>query len=218
MLDKLVPGGFNHHEQSLRVADLLADNGKGLNLTLWTRDGILKHSKGLGPVFAPDPERHPGTGEGMTVRVSDIVAYLAHDMDDAMEAGILTVREIPVRILRVFGDSPESRENAMLRDLVENTEITPEGLKFSFSPGMEENMETLREFLLAKVYRDSAIMSDMTEGAMAVKRIYERIMADDELFETLPLRHLASDRAEAVKDFIAGMTDNFCFDYLEKLR
>jgi dGTPase len=216
MLNSLLPGGFKHPEQSLRVVDYLADNGKGLNLTMETRDGIAKHSKGLGPIFPKNKENLPKTYEGLVVRVSDIIAYLAHDMDDAIEAGILTIMDIPLRILQVFGTSPESRENAMVLDLIKNSKITPKALILSFSQEMEDHMEYLRMFLLNKVYRGDDITRDMTEGAAIVKRIYEKLMTDDALFEKLPLQHLADTRADACRDFIAGMTDNFAYNFAEK--
>jgi dGTPase len=213
-LNGLFPGGFSHNEQSLRVVDLLADNGKGLNLTLETRDGIVKHSKGQGPIFPEDKESLPKTLEGLVVRVSDIIAYLAHDFDDAEEAGILKPKDIPIRILRVFGESGGSRENAILKDLITHSlNDEKKGLILSFSPEMEEDMEYLREFLFKKVYRDESLMKLMDRGAAIVRAIYLSLMENDSLYEKLPLAHLAETREEAARDFIAGMTDRFAINY-----
>jgi dGTPase len=216
-LDSVVPGGFRHQAQSLRIVDLLAWGGKGLNLTDDVRDAILKHSKGLGPVFARGRER-PATFEGQAVRVADIIAYLAHDMDDAIEAGLLKISDIPVSILAAFGESPESREDAMVNDLLDSTRVLADGPRFAFSPSMEESMESLRSFMLEKVYRCPEIASEMAAGAETVRAIYGAVTTDASLFEEIPLKHLSRTREEAAKDFIAGMTDRFAIKFLERVR
>jgi dGTPase len=216
-LDALVPGGFSHQAQSLRIVDLLANGGTGLNLTLPVRDGILKHSKGLGPVFAKG-DSSPSTFEGQAVRVSDIIAYLAHDLDDALEAGLLRPGEIPVAILAVFGDSHESRENAMVKDLLASTAVSRDGPRFSFSPAMEAGMAALRSFMLEKVYRCPAVTREMAEGAEALRTIYLALTTDSELAEAIPLKHLSRTREEAARDFIAGMTDRFALRYAQTVR
>jgi dGTPase len=217
VLNSLVPGGFTHQAQSLRIVDSLAWGGRGLNLTCQTRDGILKHSKGLGPIFAKGGDS-PLTFEGQAVRAADIIAYLAHDMDDALEAGLLRGRDIPVSLLRVFGDSPESRENAMVRDLLESTRITAAGPRFAFSPGMDRSMASLRDFMLEKVYRCPAVAAEMAEGAETLRSIYLAITADAQLADELPLKHLSRTREEAARDFIAGMTDRFAIRFLERIK
>jgi dGTPase len=216
-LNALVPGGFSHQAQSLRIVDLLAWGGRGLNLTHDVRDAIAKHSKGLGPVFARGPES-PATFEGQAVRVADIIAYLAHDMDDAVEAGLLKISDIPVSILAAFGESPESREDAMVKDLLASTSVLRNGPRFAFSKSMEENMESLRAFMLEKVYRCPEIAGEMERGAETVKAIYIAVTTDTSLAEEIPLKHLSQTREEAAKDFIAGMTDRFAIRFLEKIR
>jgi dGTPase len=216
-LDSLVPGGFSHQAQSLRIVDVLAWGGKGLNLTDDVRDGILKHSKGRGPVFVRGRDG-PSTLEGQAVRVSDIIAYLAHDMDDALEAGLLKTSDIPVSLLSAFGDTSESRENAMVRDLLINTGVPGTGPAFAFSRPMERDMEKLRAFMDEKVYRCPAIASEMAEGAETVRNIFMSLITDPELAEGLPLKHLSRTREEAARDFIAGMTDRFALKYWESIR
>jgi dGTPase len=216
-LNAVVPGGFSHQAQSLRIVDVLAWGGRGLNLTRDVRDGIVKHSKGLGPVFARGADS-PATFEGQAVRVADIIAYLAHDMDDALEAGFLSISDIPVDILAAFGDSSESRENAMVKDLLRSTRMLPTGPGFAFSTSMEASMASLRSFMMEKVYRSPSIAREMDEGAAAVRAIYASLMADAELAEEIPLKHLPRTREEAARDFIAGMTDRFALKFLEKIR
>lgn len=216
MLNSLAQEGFSHQAQSLRVVDTLADGGKGLNLTLECRDGILKHSKGLGPVL-PKAKDLPISLEGLVVRISDIIAYLAHDMDDALEAGILSQKDIPIKVLKIFGETPQSRENAMVTDLLANSSPQDNTLKLAFSPLMDEHMEYLRAFLNEKVYRNKAILEDMEKGAQVIKEIYLAIMDSSELYGKLPLSQLASSRSQAACDFISGMTDRFAIDFLKEI-
>jgi dGTPase len=217
VLNSLVPGGFSHQIQSLRVVDTLSAGGKGLNLTLEVRDGIVKHSKGQGPIFVQAPVG-PSTLEGMVVRVADIIAYLAHDMDDAMEAGILTLEDIPLDILQTFGESSESRKDAMMRDLLDSSKINGTTLTLAFSKAMEEDMASLRDFMYHKVYRSQEVNSQMEKGAKVIKTIHRALMEDDSLYEKLPQRDLADNRAMAVCDFISGMTDRYAVSYAEKIK
>ncbi|MDR2199573.1 MAG: deoxyguanosinetriphosphate triphosphohydrolase [Deltaproteobacteria bacterium] len=215
-LNSLCPGGFAHQLQSLRVVDVLANDGRGLNLTLDSRDGILKHSKGRGPIFV-DPPEGPLSFEGMVTRVSDIIAYLAHDMDDAEEAGILNRGDIPREILDNFGDNAESRKDAIIRDLLAGCFEREGKPVLAFSRKMEEDMSSLREFMFTKVYRDPKVIAQMDEGRRIVTLIYRSIMKSDELYRELPLRSLAENRSEAARDFISGMTDRFAVNYARDL-
>ncbi|MDR2340177.1 MAG: deoxyguanosinetriphosphate triphosphohydrolase [Deltaproteobacteria bacterium] len=216
VLNSLCKGGFSHQDQSLRVADTLADNGAGLNLTQEVRDAIAKHSKGQGPIFVGAP-RGPATLEGMVVRVADIVAYLSHDMEDAMEAGILCVGDIPLEILEAFGESSETRKEAIVTDLLENTRERDGTLALAFSKGMERDMGKLRDFMYRAVYRNPKVDGQMEKGAKTIKAIYKAIMEDDGLYQGLPLRRLADNRSEAARDFIAGMTDRYALNFAKGL-
>src|SRR5512136_2465368 len=95
MLNQVVPGGFNHSDQSLRVVDLLEKDGNGLNLTYEVRDGILRHSKGRGEILPQDAEERSCTLEGQVVRVADVIAYINHDIDDAIRAGVISMEDVP---------------------------------------------------------------------------------------------------------------------------
>jgi dGTPase len=216
VLAQLSPGGFSHQTQSLRIVDTLANNGTGLNLTLEVRDGIARHSKGQGPIFV-GPPKGPFTLEGMVVRVSDIIAYLAHDMDDAVEAKILRPLDIPLGILEAFGESAESRREALVQDLLHNTREINGTLSLSFSQGMQEDMAILRDFMFKKVYRDPRVNEQMEKGGAVIRKIHAAIMKDDGLFRELPLRVLADSRHEAARDFISGMTDRYAISYAQNL-
>src|SRR6188474_750108 len=122
VLSSLVPGGFNHYEQSLRIVDVLENNHQGLNLTWEVRDGIARHSKGKHgmPVGAP-PEHRASTIEGQIARVADIVAYVNHDIDDAVRAGILKDGDLPSDAVAVLGTTSSQRINTMVTDVVTRT-------------------------------------------------------------------------------------------------
>src|SRR5687767_11268156 len=122
VIDRLMPGGFNHYEQSLRIVDVLENDGQGLNLTWEVRDGIARHSKGRsGAPVGADPEHRAGTVEGQVARVADIIAYVNHDIDDATRAGILTSGALPAAAVRVLGTTSSQRIGRMVTDVVVQT-------------------------------------------------------------------------------------------------
>src|SRR5438874_3931199 len=122
VIDRLVPGGFSHYEQSLRIVDLLENGRQGLNLTWEVRDGIARHSKGKHgmPVGAP-PEHRASTLEGQIARVADIIAYVNHDIDDAVRAEILDEAELPAHAVGPLGTTASQRINTMVTDVVVST-------------------------------------------------------------------------------------------------
>src|SRR5262249_34744430 len=122
VLSALVPGGFEHYEQSLRIVDVLESDGRGLNLTWEVRNGIAKHSKGKhGLPVGADPEHRSATIEGQIARVADIIAYVNHDIDDAIRAGILRLEDLPAAPVEVLGRTPSERINQMVTDVVLET-------------------------------------------------------------------------------------------------
>jgi dGTPase len=216
ILNKLNPCGFKHQEQSLRVVDFLAGSGKGLNLTLEVRNGISKHSKGQGPVFVFGSDS-PATLEGKLVRAADLIAYLAHDLDDAIEANLITTSSIPQNLWDFFGPRASTRIKVMVTDLLTNTTHTQEGLSIRFSPAMEEAMTELRSFLNKNVYRHPHLNRQLNFGQSVISLIFSALMEDEELYLSLPLRNLAKDRYQAVSDFISGMTDRYAFNFAQNL-
>src|SRR5215831_13330652 len=122
VLDELVPGGFNHYEQSLRVVDVLENDGRGLNLTWEVRDGIAKHSKGKGgaPVSV-EPSKRASTLEGQIARVADLVAYVNHDIDDSVRAGLLKPDDLPHNLVDTLGSSASTRIGTLVKDVVTET-------------------------------------------------------------------------------------------------
>lgn len=141
-LDRLMPEGFRHNEQSRRCVEALENDGNGLNLTWEVRDGILCHSG----------KQFPATLEGQCVRRADRIAYLNHDLDDALRAGVLQPFELPADCLKVLGQTHGERINTMICDIVACSADKP---KLTMSPLVQETMDGLREFMFARVYRTS---------------------------------------------------------------
>jgi dGTPase len=216
ILNQLNPNGFRHQEQSLRIVDFLAGGGKGLNLTNEVRNGIGKHSKGLGPIFVTGSDG-PSTFEGQLVRAADIIAYLAHDLDDAIETGLISSSIVPEDLSDFFGPRASTRIRVMVTDLLTNTARCEEGLTIGFSKAMEEAMNNLRAFLNQNVYCHPRLNLQLNFGQSVISLIYSTLMADEALYLTLPLRDLAEDRSEAVCDFISGMTDRYAFNFAKSL-
>src|SRR5437660_5013907 len=155
VIDKLMPGGFNHYEQSLRIVDLLENDGKGLNLTWEVRDGIAKHSKGKSgaPVGMADALR-AGTIEGQIMRVADLIAYVNHDIDDATRAGLLKPTDLPEDPIRVLGATSSARISSLVKDVV--TETLAGGLtEIRMSTRILEAVLGLRSFLFDAVYENT---------------------------------------------------------------
>ena len=219
VLDQIYPQGFTHPVQSLRVVDILEKDGEGLNLTIEVRDGILKHSKGKGDIMASDPDRQAFTYEGRIVRVSDIIAYIAHDVDDALRGEVIREEDIPEECRRVLGQRTSSRINTMVRDLLENTAVREDGLDLSFSREVGEAMLGLRHFLYDFVYDVDFVHGDFIRSSKLLRELYQCFMSEDKLYtaEIGPMPEDSSGRARSVCDFIAGMTDRYALELYNRI-
>jgi dGTPase len=207
ILNQLLKDGFRHYLQSLRVVDVLERNGQGLNLTWEVRDGILKHSKGMGPIFSPNPDRIPATLEGQIVRVSDIIAYVNHDLDDAVRSGLILPAEVPQSALEVLGESHSCRINSLVTDVIGTSEQN--GLEMiRMSDERLEAMMALRAFLNDRVYRHPGTQIEFQKARKILTDLYEYLLQNPDRF--LPVEMLARDPIERVAaDFLAGMTDTY---------
>jgi len=218
VLDQIVPGGFVHNQQSLRVVDLLEKNGKGLNLTLEVRDGIVKHSKGKGDILPKDLSEKAITLEGQVVRVADIIAYISHDLDDAIRGEVISTQDIPAFCLKVLGDRSSKRINTMVQDLVFHSPNDPsQGL--SIGEGVLQAMVELREFLYDRVYDLGRIHDDFIKARKVISELYQVFISDPGLLDAylgLPASPLKAD-PQKVTDFIAGMTDRYALNIYEKI-
>ncbi len=217
ILNEICPGGFHHAAQSLRVVDILEKDGKGLNLTHEVRDGILKHSKGKGDVIPEDPEHLAGTYEGRLVRMADIIAYVNHDLDDAMRAGLIAPHDLPKDCLKRLGDSHSKRIDSMVRDILEQAQKS-EPLKIGLSESGLEATVKLRDFLYERVYDLSQVHNDFNKAAKIIRELYAYFLEKkDEFRKEIGQAFVHEDVERAITDFIAGMTDRYAFKLYEKI-
>ncbi|MGI9020486.1 MAG: deoxyguanosinetriphosphate triphosphohydrolase [Solirubrobacterales bacterium] len=193
--------GFKHNEHSLRVVDVLERDGLGLNLTEAVRDGILRHT---------GPEQ-PATLEGRVVRLVDRVAYINHDIDDAIRAGILLPTDLPEDEIRLLGPSGAERIDTLVRDLVSVSREAGD-VKQSEEVGMA--MLRLRKFMFDRVYLGSEARSEHERVRRTLTGLFEHYLAHP---EDVPDGAPGADRLQAITDWIAGMTDRFCIATFRRL-
>ncbi len=216
-LNEILPGGFNHSDQSLRVVDLLEKDGRGLNLTFEVRDGILKHTKGKGEILCQDPTSMASTLEGQVVRLADIIAYINHDIDDAIRGEVISLNDIPEDCIRRLGDTHSKRINTMVNDIVSET-LQAGGGRLSISEEILSAMWDLREFLWERVYENETVHADFHKAAKILRELYQYFMEKPNHLLTLIERQTLYDSLErCISDFLAGMTDRYAFNLYEKL-
>jgi dGTPase len=216
ILREIHPGGFDHYKQSLRVVDFLERGGQGLNLTHEVRNGIVKHSKGKGLII---PERRSDlaeTLEGQVVRVSDLIAYVNHDLDDALRAEVIKESHIPKKVFKILGDTHARRIDAMVKDFIyASTSTDLERMKMG--DDVSEAAYELRDFLYANVYESPVIRSEFKKAKKILKDLYEYCLDHiEEVFRDIPAEKKLN-RHRMVCDFIAGMTDSFALMTYEKI-
>ncbi len=215
ILNEIVPGGFRHFEQSLRVVEKLEKDGKGLNLTWEVRDGILKHSKGSGSVFSKHERGKPATLEAQVVRVSDIIAYVNHDLDDAVRSGLIGAEDIPKDTTGTLGNSHSLRINTLVQDVIYSS-LANDLETISMTPGILQTMLDLRGFLYKTVYAMSIPRSELWKAKKMLSDIYHYVLEHPEPFIAKSRR--GEDSVErAAADFVAGMTDRFAINLYRQL-
>ena len=217
VLRGLIPGGFNHYEQSLRVVDVLEQDGRGLNLTWEVRDGIAKHSKGKeGAPVGADPARRSATLEGQTARVADIIAYVNHDIDDAVRAGILDAAALPAAAVAALGTSSSERIGRMVADVVEQTLAAGDTPEIRMSEAVLRATLDLRAFLFDAVYENDVATAEFKKAWGILDGLWEKIREQPDRF--LDLRTVERDGVDvAARDFLAGMTDRYAISLFEEL-
>jgi dGTPase len=204
-------GGFRHYEHSLRVVEHLERDGAGLNLTEQVRDGILRHSSRA---------LEPATLEGRIVRVMDRVAYINHDIDDAVRAGLLRECDLPAEPIAVLGASGSQRIDALVHDMVECSARAGEIVQ---GPAAAAAMGALRDFMFERVYLGPEVLAERARIAAVVRRLFEHYVAHPELLpaaEELGQAEGAheTDLAQRVTDYLAGMTDRYCIRQYTELQ
>lgn len=209
-LNSVYPPGFQHNEQSLRVVDYLETKSckdyRGLNLTLEVRDGILNHT---GPVL-------PETLEGQIVRIADRIAYLNHDIDDALRAGVISQNDLPMAPIKVLGRTHSERINIMVRDMIQNSWDHPIIMQ---SLHVKNASDELRDWLFKNVYKSSKITKSEDEKA---KQLLQAIFAyylqyPDELPEEYQKLKNNENIPRIIVDYIAGMSDSFALSIAHKI-
>ncbi len=216
-LNEVHPGGFRHWEQSLRVVDVLANEGNGLNLTYEVRDGILRHSKGKDSPFLGDGEDFPQTMEGKVVRVADIIAYVNHDLEDALRAGLIKKEQIPKDLLEILGETHSQRINTMVSDLIYSTQKLGKP-QLAMSPEILDAIERLRRWLFENVYEHPRIQEELKKSIKIVQDLYEYFVSHpDDFLKFSGKKELRFSLEQEVCDFIAGMTDRYALLIYEEI-
>ena len=205
VLTEMLGRPFRHNEQSLRVVDVLEKDGAGLNLTHEVRNGILCHTG--------DP--WPATLEGMVVRRSDQIAYVNHDMDDAIRAGVLSDDDVPRSIAAVLGHNHRERINSLVCDAIVTSR---EAGTVQLSPKVDTALRDLRSFMFDRVYRNPVVKGEETKAKDMLKQLYEYYVNHPEaLPEDFQPQMSFEGLERTVCDYIAGMTDNYAVDKFEEI-
>ncbi len=211
-LDEAYEPGFNHYEQSLRVVDVLETRGKGpgLNLTWEVRDGIVSHSRNK-VILEGKPPEPGGTLEGQIVSVCDAIAYVGHDIDDAIRGGLITVEDLPKDAVALIGRTTSERINTMVMGLIEGS---CEGL-IGITPATREAIQMLRSYLFEYVYPCDAISREIDKAKKLVRELYRYLLEHPEACPSEGEPGIDIERR--VVDFIASMTDNYALHLFERL-
>ncbi len=217
VLAALVPGGFHHATQSLRVVSTLEKNGQGLNLTAEVKDGILHHTKGAGEVRSDGSADSPMTLEGEVVRFSDVIAYLNHDLDDALRAGFLCPSDVPGSVSRALGSRHSERIASLVIGILDATTVGT-ARHVAMEPARYAAMNELREFLYERVYNHPDVKRELEKAKAILHLLFTSLMESPELRnELIGQRAGDADDLRAVADFIAGMTDAYAVSLHSRL-
>jgi dGTPase len=206
-LDEICPNGFKHNEQSVRVVECLEKDGKGLNLTKEVLDGILTHQTASEPM----------TLEGQVVRLSDKIAYVNHDVDDAIRGGILSEADIPPKFRKILGNSTKERLNTITHDVIIHS---MDKEKVQMSEEVDEAMQGLRKFMFENVYKNPLAKQEESKAIEMVKNLYHYYM---EHLDKLPAEYLrmmqwnGDSKEQVICDYIAGMTDNYAVKVFQEI-
>jgi dGTPase len=219
VLNEIYPLGFRHNEQSLRVVDVLENNGRGLNLTWEVRDGILNHSKTSDKTLKDWGQVN--TLEGSLTKIADVVAYVNHDIEDAIRADVLTETDLPSYVTNLLGHSHRERINNLVSDIIEQSWDVRIGKgaerpSIIMSPSVLEATNLLRDFLFEKVYNREAAKEETERARETLKRLYAYFNKHE---DRLPpdYRRNNDQRERRVIDYIAGMTDQYATQMAEQI-
>jgi dGTPase len=222
VLDELYHEGFRHNEQSLRVVDFLENDGRGLNLTREVRDGIVSHSKSGVAVLGKE-WGEVGTLEGEAVKIADMVAYINHDIGDAIRAGIITEGDLPLEAIEVLGLSHSQRINRMVGDIIKSSwdvrisDIIKEVPAIKMSPRVLAAANILRSFLFERVYNPLSALEETEKASEVIRSLYNYFTRHGD--KVPPEYNRPGETIERrVVDYIAGMTDQYALRLAEELK
>ncbi len=216
VLREIHPGGFDHFKQSLRVVDFLERDGEGLNLTHEVRNGIVTHSKGKGMIIPERQSEKAETLEGLVVRVSDIIAYVNHDLDDALRAEVIKKADIPKNITTILGDNYSMRIDTMVKDVIYNS-LTSDVGDIVMSENVSIATYRLRDFLFERVYESEKIRAEFNKAKKILRDLYEYYLGHvEEVFRDIPVEKKLN-KHRVICDFVAGMTDRFAMATYDRL-
>lgn len=207
ILNEICEDGFAHYRQSVRVVEMLEKKGEGLNLTKEVRDGILNHRT----------SGHPATLEGQSVRYSDKIAYINHDIDDAIRGRIITEADLPKEYTQILGSSVKERLDVMIHDVILNSVDKPE---MKMSPAVEAAMRGLRQWMFDNVYKNGVAKAEESKAQQLIVRLYDYYMEHPEYLPeeyVFMMDNKGEKRSKVVCDYIAGMTDIYAIAKFEEL-
>lgn len=215
VLNDILPSGFKHNIQSIRVISKLEKDGKGLNLTYEVIDGIANHSG-----FNNSKAKDPFTLEGQVVKYSDKIAYINHDIDDSIRAKILSIDEIPKDIIKVLGKTHGERIDTLVRDIIKNTynNLNSKKVKVQLSREVNDALKELREFMFKNIYRGEQLKEEREKAKFILFHVYEYFKKYPEKMPKMYIEILEKEGLQrAVVDYIAGMSDDYCIHCFNKI-
>lgn len=223
-LQEIYSRSFSHNKQGVRIVDCLEDNGKGLNLTWEVKDGILKHSKGYGKIISDKPEDTASTVEGRIVRIADIMAYLNHDLDDALRSGVIKKSQIPDSCVRIIGQTHSERATNMIKDLIYASRVNDDESLLQMSDDVHAAMIELRLFLYDNVYRSDRVHNEFIKAKKILTELYNYFLNNKKaLFKKLKEMEigLVDNNDHSIEriacDLIASMTDRQAMNLYVKI-
>ncbi len=207
--------GFRHNEQSLRVVDVLEKDGEGLNLTDVVRDGILRHSKGRATITGTRAGT-PSTVEGEVVKLADALAYINHDLDDALRAGIVAWFDVPAVVGDVLGANHAARINTLVIDVIEHSDVSARPCSIGLTDAVRTAADALRDFLYERVYTPINHRRDTVRAQQIVRDLFEYYVDHPERMRSNGLVSPEFDPVErCVADYVAALTDRSALDLFE---
>ncbi len=209
-LNDVYKGSFQHNKQSLRVVDKLEREGEGLNLTWEVRDGILNHSQDKEKILTPKSINQPGTLEGEVVKIADALAYVNHDIDDALRAEMIKEKDLPRESLKILGRTHRGRINTLVQNIVKESW---RGAQLKMGDIVLDAFNELRDFMYDKVYLSSSLFNETRKAYRIVSELYSFYLRETHLLPISLRKSIDKEGQERIAvDYIAGMTDRFAIN------